>query len=42
MGIAVEDVFQVGDEVWLGLDKFGSWAFLFLAFLLEFFGGFCY
>lgn len=42
VGIAVEDVFEVGDEVWFGLNKFGSWAFLFLAFSLEFLGGFGY
>lgn len=41
VGIAVEDVFEVRNEVWLSLDKFCSWALFFLALFLEFFGGFC-
>lgn len=40
MGVSEEDGFQVGKEVWFGLDQFCSWAFLLLALLPEFLGGF--
>lgn len=40
MGISVEDDFKVGNEIWLGLNRFGSRAFFFLAFFSEFFGNF--
>lgn len=39
MGISVEDVFEVGNEIGLGLNQFGSSAFLFLALFPEFLGG---
>lgn len=39
-GVAVEDAFEGGDSVGLGLDKLGSGALLFLALLLQLFGGF--
>lgn len=38
--VAVEDVLEVGEEVWLGLDWVGSGALFLLPFLLELFGGF--
>lgn len=38
--ISVEDFFEVGNEIRLGLNRFGSRAFFFLAFFYEFFGGF--
>lgn len=40
MGISEEDAFEVRNEIGLSLNQFGSWAFFFLAFLLEFLGGF--
>lgn len=40
VGIALDDVLEVGDEVGLGLDELRSRAFVFLALFFEFFGGF--
>lgn len=40
MSVAVEDVLQVADEIGLGLNRFGSRAFLLLALFSELFGGF--
>lgn len=40
VGVSEEYVFKLADEIWLGLNRFGSRAFLFLAFFPEFFGGF--
>lgn len=42
IGISVEDFFEVGNEIRLGLNRFGSRAFFFLALFSEFFGGFGY
>lgn len=32
----------MGNDVWLGLNEFGSWAFFLLALFLEFLGGLGY
>lgn len=38
--ISEEDVFEVGNDAWLGLNECSSWAVLFLALFLEFLGSF--
>lgn len=40
VGVSMEDAFKLGNEIWLGLNRFGSRAFFFLAFFSEFFGNF--
>lgn len=40
MGVSLKYVFEMRKDIRLGLNEFSSWAFLLLAFLLEFFGDF--
>ncbi|CAI9763876.1 unnamed protein product [Fraxinus pennsylvanica] len=40
VGISEKDVFEVGYKIWLGLDQVRARTILFLAFFLEFLGGF--
>lgn len=36
MGITKKNVFEIGIDVWLSLNQFGTWGFLFLSLLAEF------